>query len=114
VTKKDRLWLGYSSAQLSLTTVPLSAFGVSWKVSNKPPVRGRGSGPNMAVLTVHPNKLKECPQSKDQHTPDPRRARSGVKASQCPSLPYAGIIFLLVGRRQFLTLLSYLGFNCLD
>jgi hypothetical protein len=37
-------------------TAPLSFFGVKWGSSSKPPARGRGSGPNIAALTVDPNK----------------------------------------------------------
>jgi hypothetical protein len=32
-------------------------FGVGWGVSSKSPARGWGSGPNIAVLTVNPQKI---------------------------------------------------------
>jgi hypothetical protein len=36
--------------------LPLSVFGVEWRVFSKPSVKeGRGSSPNMAIFIVNPN-----------------------------------------------------------
>jgi hypothetical protein len=41
--------------EIKVNNCPFVVFGVMWKVSSKPPARGRGSGPSMAALTVLPN-----------------------------------------------------------